>query len=61
MISAPCCWAQAAMSRSRDGDAMLACGREFALCGQGNGERLGVHAQVAKELEIIFEALVVAI
>lgn len=43
-----------------DGDAMMACGREFALSSDRDRERLGVHTQVAEELEVIFEALVVA-
>lgn len=43
----------------RDGDAMMTYGGELTLCGQSRRERLGIHAQVAKEREVIFQALVV--
>lgn len=34
---------------------------ELTLRAESGGERLGIHAQVAKEREILFEALVVVV
>ena len=43
------------------GDTMVADRRELAVGGERRRERLGVHSQVAKQRDIVFEALVVGL
>lgn len=43
-----------------DRDAVVTEGRELALRGEGDGDGLGVHPQIAEEREVVLEALVVA-